>query len=123
MNRNIFVLYLYWHYFEMPKEILIIWRNFIVFFYHYFSIGLLLKTLFAPWRRDITYYGHGFDIRLYAETFAFNLIARGIGFLIRTVVIVSGIFVEIFVFLAGVLIFISWLILPILILSGLYYAQ
>jgi len=39
------------------------------------------------------------------------------------VVIVAGIFVEIFVFLAGVLIFISWLILPILILSGLYYAQ
>lgn len=121
MILNIPVLYLYWHYFETPKEILRIWRNFIIFFYHYFSIGLLLKTLFAPWRRDITYYGRGFNIRLYAEVIAFNLVARGIGFFIRSLIVFAGIFVEIFVFFAAILIFIAWLILPILILSGLYY--
>lgn len=121
MILNIPVLYLYWHYFETPKEILRIWRNFIIFFYHYFSIGLLLKTIFAPWRRDITYYGRGFDIKLYAEIIAFNLVARGVGFFIRSLVIFAGIFVEILVFFAGILIFIAWLILPVLILIGLYY--
>lgn len=121
MILNISVLYLHWYYFETPKEILRIWRNFIIFFYHYFSIGLLVKTLFAPWRRDITYYGRGFDIKLYTEVITFNLVARVIGFIIRALVIIAGIFVEILVFFAGILIFMTWLVLPVLILICLYY--
>jgi len=75
------------------------WKNFLKFWLYFFSIGLLLKTLFAPWRRDVTKYPRGFDIKQWAQVLLFNLLSRIIGAIVRLVAIVFGLLI-ILIFIA-----------------------
>ncbi|MDO8436085.1 MAG: hypothetical protein Q7S82_01695 [bacterium] len=116
--QNIIFQYFEWHFFEMPKNILKAWRNFLLFNLNYFSITLLLKTLFLPWRREILAYPRGFDVWQYLEVFFLNLISRLLGAIVRIVLIIFGIFVELLMVISGIIIFLSWLVLPIIIILG-----
>jgi len=111
-----------WHFFDVPKSILKTWRNFLVFNLNYFSIPLLIKTLFSPWRRYIWSYGRGFDLGRYVSTFFSNLISRFLGAFIRFILIFIGLFIEAFIFFAGIIVFLVWLILPLLIIWGFYFS-
>jgi len=119
--QNIFFQWLLWQFFEMPGNILKAWRNFLLFNLNYFSIHLLLKTFFFPWRKYKWSYGKGFDIKKYFEAFFSNLILRTLGATIRSFLIIVGLLVEIFIIFAGIVIFFSWLILPILLIAGLIF--
>ena len=112
---------LVWHFYDVPKGILKAFKNFLVFNFNYFSIGLLLKTLFSHWRRYREFYPRGFDIKRYFSVFIGNLISRILGAIIRTVVIIIGLLVEVVIFLAGIIIFLAWLFSPTLLLLGLYF--
>ncbi len=105
-------LFFSWYYKDAPKSILGIWRNFILFISNYFSIILLLKTLFAPWRRIAESYGRGFDFGRFISALTLNLFSRIIGFIIRSVVVAIGIAAEILVSILGAAIFIFWFFLP-----------
>ena len=87
----------------------------IKWFLHYFSIPLLLKTLFSPWKRMVTIdTSPGFNFQKRFEAFTFNAVSVVIGFITRVILIVSGI---VFVFVAalgGAIGFLFWLILPFL---------
>lgn len=120
-QKSIFCQYLEWHFFEVPKEILKGWKNFLLFNLNYFSISLLLKTLFSHWRRYKYSYGRGFDFGRYFEAFTFNIISRFLGAAIRSILIFIGIFVEIFIFFTGVIIFLGWIVLPLLLIMGLWF--
>lgn len=113
--------YLSWHYSDQAKLILRAWRNFLRFNLNYFSIPLLLKTLFSHWRKYQWSYGRGFDAGRYLEAFLSNLISRILGATIRVFLIIAGILIEIFIILAGIIIFIGWLILPALLIIGLWF--
>jgi len=119
--QNILFQYFIWQFFEAPKEILKAWRNFLKFNLNYFSIFLLLKTLFSPWRRYQMSYGKGFDIGRYLEAFFSNLIFRLLGAIVRSFLIVIGLLAEIFIVFCGIIIFLGWLILPILLVLGIYH--
>jgi hypothetical protein len=119
--QNIFFQYLFWQFWEVPKDILIGWKNFLKFGLNYFSLFLLLRTLFSPWRHYSWAYPRGFDIGKYFEVFISNLTSRILGAVLRIFLIISGILVEIFIFFAGVLIFIGWLIGPGLLIAGLIF--
>ncbi|MFC1663637.1 hypothetical protein ACFL0A_00710 [Patescibacteria group bacterium] len=82
---------------------------------------MLLKTLFSPWRKYEWSPGKGFDINRYLDAFFSNLISRALGFIIRIVLILVGISVEIFIFFGGLIIIIIWLLLPILLIGGIYF--
>jgi len=120
-QRNILILWLQWHFFDTLKEILKAWKNFLLFNLNYFSIPILLRTLFSPWRRYVWSYGRGFDIKRYLETAISNLISRGIGFIIRVFLILIGLIVEIFIFLGGAVVFVVWLFFPLLLIFGLIF--
>ena len=120
-KRNIIFLWIGWHYFEMSNNLLDAWKNFLVFNLNYFSIPLLLNTFFSPGRRYKWNYPRGFDIKQYFETFISNLVSRILGAICRVVLILIGIVSEIFVFLFGSVIFLIWLILPVLLLAGLWF--
>ncbi|MDI6882852.1 MAG: hypothetical protein QMC93_00015 [Patescibacteria group bacterium] len=120
-KRNIIFKFLVWHFFEAPKGILKGWRNFSVFNFHYFSILQLSKTLFSHWRRYREFYGRGFDPKRYFWAFSSNLISRVLGAIVRTVTIIIGLIVEVFIFISGIFVFLSWLFLPILLILGLFY--
>ena len=110
-----------WHFSDVAKEILKGWGNFLKFNLNYFSIPLLFKTLFSYWRRYRWSYGRGFNIARYLEAFFSNLISRILGAIIRSFLIIIGLIVEIFLFLTGLIIFLAWLLLPFLLIGGIFY--
>jgi len=121
MGQNIFIQYLEWQFFDVPKNILQAWQNCLRFNLNYWSVPLLLKTLFSHWRRYQYSYGKGLNFKRYFEAFTFNMISRVLGSIMRSVLIVLGLLTEIFVFLAGAIVFLIWLILPFLLVGGFFY--
>jgi hypothetical protein len=114
--------YLEWQFFETPRNILRAWRNFLKFNLNYFSIPLLLKTLFSHWRRYRWFYPRGgLQIGKWIETFFSNLISRAIGAIMRIILIFIGLLAEIFIFLIGLILFLGWLALPVLLIAGLIF--
>ncbi|TFG35147.1 MAG: hypothetical protein E4H47_02125, partial [Parcubacteria group bacterium] len=93
-KENIIFQRISWHFYEVPREILIIWRHFLLFNLNYFSIPLLLKTFFSPWRRYRESYSRGFDIGRFLETFFANLIYCTLGAIMRSFLIIIGLFSE-----------------------------
>lgn len=120
-KRNIFFQWLTWHYSQAPKGILKALKNFLVFNFHYFSIGFLARTLFSHWRRYIEQYPRGFDIKGWLSAFVGNLISRSLGALVRTITILAGLIVELFILFFGIVAFLVWLFLPILLVFGVYF--
>lgn len=108
-----------WYYGEAVRDVLTGWKNFIIFSLEYFSIPLLLRTLFAPWKRDITKRPRGLDLQKLFEYISFNLVSRSIGFSVRFLTILVGILFFFVVVILGGLFFIFWLFLP-LIMLGLF---
>jgi len=115
MRQNILIQYFQWHFAEMPKEILRIWKNYFRYYSYLFSIPLLLKTLFAPWRKYSWSYGRGFNVRRWAEAFVSNSFSRIIGAIMRSFLILAGMIMEIFVLIIGGIIFLLWMLAPIVI--------
>jgi len=111
-----------WYYGEALKNVLIAWRNFIIFALNYFSIPLLFKTLFAPWRRDITKRPHGLDLKKFFEYLTFNTISRGLGFIVRLFTILAGIIYLVLTIIIGAIFFALWIIMPLVILGLLIFA-
>lgn len=119
--QNIIFQYLIWQFFDAPKNILKAWKNFLLFNLNYFSIPLLLKTLFSPWHRYKVSYGRGFDFSRYFEAFFSNLIFRLLGAIIRTLLIVIGLLIEVFIVLGGLIAFFCWLVLPAILILGFIF--
>jgi len=111
-----------WYYGEAVKDVLTGWKNFIIFATQYFSIPLLLKTLFSHWKRDITKRPRGLDIKRFFEYLVYNAISRGVGFLIRFCTIIVGIIFLFLTIVIGAIFFILWLVLPLIILGLLIFA-
>lgn len=107
--------YFLWHFVIAPRNILRITRNFIIFFYHYFSIPLLLKTLFAPWKKLYRARDHaGFSPSDFFERLSFNLISRCIGLLLRLFVINTGLLCIALTIAIGATFSLLWLCIPFL---------
>lgn len=121
-SQSIFLQYWEWYYIDQPKLLLKAWRNFLVFGMNFFSIPLLLRTLFLPWHRYYISYGRGFDIKVWLEAFSSNLIFRSLGAIARIIIIAFGIIFETFIFITGLIIFLGWLVLPFLLLVALALA-
>lgn len=115
--------YLNWHFSLAPIQILIITRNYLIFTDHFFSIGFHIKTLFKPWRKQVFTSGVGFNLSKYFETVISNLISRVLGAIVRTVLILSGIFSQILVICIGLSIFVLFIFLPIITLPLFYFLE
>lgn len=120
-TKNIILQWIYWQFYEMPKFLLQVWGNYIVFSANFFSVPLLLKTFLAPWHRYKWQYPRGLDVFEFFNTLISNIVSRFLGALMRIVLIVVGIFLQIFVVLAGLVIFVGWLAIPFIILVGFFY--
>lgn len=107
--------YFVWHYGRALRQGFIIWKNIFWFLTHFFSLSLLLKTLFQPWKRMREYRGQGFDIGRFFETLAVNTITRLVGFAMRTAVIFIGLASLIAETVTATAALIIWLLSPFLI--------
>lgn len=79
----------------------------------YFSIDLLLKTLFQPFRQDVTGSVDGsLDVKLHA--FADNMISRVLGALIRMTILIFGIISIILYSFLFILALVVWILVPLI---------
>lgn len=117
---NIIILWIKWHFFQMPKFLLGVWKNYILFATNYFSLPLLLTTLFSPWRRNAWRLPKIFDIQEYANVFISNIFSRLIGFILRIVLIIIGVIFQIIVLLFGMIVILAWILIPFVIIYGIF---
>ena len=120
-KQNIITLWFFWHFYEMPKFLLEVWKNYILFISNLFSLPFLLKSLFAPWRKYRWNYPKGFDIGEFFSTLISNIFSRILGAIMRIVLIIIGIPFQIFVIFAGLIIFLLWMLIPFIIIGGFLF--
>jgi len=84
----------------------------------YFSIGLLIMTLFAPFRQISAGSVSG-PINEQMHAFIDRLVSRFIGFIVRFFMIIFGLITMFIQMVFGILVLVFWLILPILPVVGL----
>ncbi len=80
--------------------------------YEYFSIGLLLRTMFSPWRQIIARPTNADPIQAKLSAVVDNIVSRCVGFSVRLFVIFAGIITIAFVVIVNLFIFILWPLLP-----------
>lgn len=107
--------YVVWHYGVAWLDIVRIWRNFLWFFYNFFSIPLLFKTLLSPFERLREDYGRDFEPGQFIAALVVNVIMRLIGAALRLFIIAVGIIVLGATFVGGIAFFLLWVILPVLV--------
>lgn len=111
--------YFLWHYSRAFKEIFHVWLNFLWFITHFFSIPQLLRTWFAPWKRITEERGDKWSFEDLAGFVIIGLITRIIGFIIRSAVIVVGLFCLTLTIIGGFITYIFWIGAPIIIITML----
>ena len=120
-RQNIFDLWTRWHFFEMPNFLFGVWKNYILFALNYFSLPILLKSLFSPWRKYRWNYSKGFDLGNFFSTLISNMFSRFIGALIRIGLIILGILFQIFVVIAGLMLILLWILMPFIAIAGFVF--
>jgi len=114
--------YFVWHYGEALSDIFRLWTNFIWFFYNFFSIPVLLKTLFSPWQRiSEVKTKPGFHVEDIAEVVVANFAMRLVGAIIRVIFIILGTITVVAVAWLGLLIIAVWFLLPVLVVASFIF--
>lgn len=108
---NFFLKFVKWYYLKIPKNIIKIWINYLLFSIHFFSVPILIRSLFAPWKR-ISILQKGGGLQTIFDVVTFNLISRSIGFISRISLIFAAVFFFLFIFIFGIFFFFFWLVLP-----------
>ena len=121
MASNLVLDFFIWFLKEVPLLLLKAWRNILWFAFHYFSLPVLVLTLFAPWRRYSWSYKGGFSIGGYLEALASNLFSRVIGAAMRLPIITTGIVAVLLAFCAGAAVLVSWFLLPLIIFLSFFH--
>ena len=80
-----------------------------------FSVPILLRTLFDPWKKDVVSVENP-SLDTAIRIWAMNLFARVIGFIIRTITILIGLFLTGIIFVLLIIGIIAWYFMPIIIL-------
>ncbi|PID30116.1 hypothetical protein CR983_03180 [Candidatus Saccharibacteria bacterium] len=84
----------------------------------YFSIDLLLKTLFAPFRQISAGRVNG-PLPVQLRAFADRLLSRVIGAIVRTLVMCIGVIAITLVCVAGLVYLVLWALVPLAPIAGL----
>lgn len=106
--------YFKWHYTKAISDLLNLWKNFVIFFYQFFAVPTLLATLFSPWHRMNDAYSGALTFEATIGTLIVNIIMRIVGAIVRGVFVILGLIAIAVVFLGGLLVFFSWLVLPVI---------
>jgi hypothetical protein len=109
--------YIQWHYSRAIVDIAGIVLNFRWFFHEFFGVSRHLKTFFVPFRRLREKAVDIFDLENFFESIVVTLLMRVVGMVLRSVVILLGLFLEVLAFLVGGVFLLVWLFVPFILLS------
>ena len=107
--------YLVWHYAFAWADLARLYRNLAWFLWNFFSISLLLRTLFSPWRRLRE--GAQKDTGGLLGSLIMNTILRFVGFFARVATILFGLASLALLSVAGVAFLVLWPLLPFVLLA------
>lgn len=99
-----------WHYLNALPRLFTIFGNFLLFLSHFFSFSLLIPSLFAPWKGKAK------------NSLLFNLYSKSRGFIIRSTVILIGLFLWWATFFIGFLTIITFTFIPFIFLFLFYFS-
>jgi ATP-dependent Clp protease ATP-binding subunit ClpA len=103
--------YIAWHYGSGLQGVITLWKNYLEFVYHYFSIPILLATLLTPFKRIYRVKQRpGFSFQEWFDRTSYNLLSRVMGAIIRSAAITAGMLCIVLVGLAGFLGICVWFI-------------
>lgn len=105
--------YLLWHYSRAFFELFHVWLNFLWFVVHFFSIPQLMRSWVSPWKRMTEERGNNWSLEDLASFIIIGLISRIIGFILRTIIIVIGLFCLFVTIVGGLMVFIFWVTAPV----------
>jgi len=118
MEAIIFIKnYFVWHYLWSLSDLFHNWLLVIRFVINYFSIPILLKTLFRPWRRMGEVRKGIFDF----EFILIDMLMRFVGFVLRTAMIFLGFIATFLSIIIGPILFVFWVALPLFVLVFFWY--
>ena len=109
--------YFVWHYGRAWWELWGVWRNYLWFVIHVFSIPQLMRSWFAPFKRITEQRRSSFSREDIAAYIIINLVSRVIGLVIRTIIISLGLVVLTLTVGVGVVVYLTWALLPFLIVG------
>lgn len=121
MNSEKFEMFLpcyaKWHYGQALADIARVWRNYLWFFYNFFSIPVLISTFLTPFNLLGEPYrkGGGFDVGKLFETLLVNVLMRFVGAGVRLSTIITGFFVLVVIFIIGAVALAVWVAMPLVI--------
>ena len=113
--------YLLWHYTHAFLEIFHVWTNFFWFIVNFFSIPQLFRSLFSPWKRITEERKKSFDFEDMAGVVIIGLFSRLIGFVLRGVIIIIGLFTLILLLAFLFIVYTFWLLAPAFMIGSLVY--
>ncbi len=113
--------YIVWHYSRAILDLVKIYGNLLWFIFNFFSIPLLFKTWFAPWRRLNENYPSFFDGWEFFSTLIINILMRLVGFFVRTVLLIIGLGVYLFLIVSFPVVMALWLLWPVVIIGILFW--
>lgn len=115
-----YIAYFYWHFVAAPMWLGKLFVNIEKVLLQFFSVKVLIKTLFSHWRRDsLSYQGKSLQTRF--NIFVLNQISRVIGFIIRSITLLIWAVCQVFYLAIAASTFILFLTSP-LVAVGLVVA-
>lgn len=114
----LFFEYFFWHYSIALKDIAEISRNYLRATWFRFGVVFHLRTLFYPWRRQLVddepQEGLIMNLLMKVVTWFVDLYFRLIAALVRFSVVLTGLFACAFIILVFTVVFIVWLLWPLI---------
>ena len=123
MNQREGILALFffsWWYNEQFRNVLKYLRALLAYLTDLFSVQICLKTLFSVWRRDKIYYD-GLSLTQRLEAATLNFASRLVGFIVKTITLISYAIIILASIIFFVVFIIFWLAFPMIIVAIIYY--
>ena len=109
--------YFVWHYTQAWFLLWGVWRNFLWFVIHFFSIPQLMRSWFAPFKRITEGRGDKFDLEDLASYIIIGFLSRILGALVRTIIIVIGLITLALTVIGGFAVYLLWALVPFMIIG------
>ncbi|KKQ75155.1 MAG: clp protease ATP binding subunit [Candidatus Woesebacteria bacterium GW2011_GWB1_38_5b] len=106
--------FLTWHYKAGLQFFIRKWKNTLDWIVHYFSLSLLITSLFSSYKRLADDQKTGFNPNLYFQKLMFNFVSRGIGAVTRMTLFVLGMGLYFATGVSGVFGIILWCVFPVI---------
>ena len=109
-NPAVLAFFLWWLK-AIPQDIIYITKRTIQKIYIYFSMDLLARTIFLPWKRDeINTSNLSLDLKF--RVWMMNLVSRLVGAVVRSTVILIGMFSIVLTFVTSIVAIVGFVLLP-----------